>query len=223
MNISAEEFHIHFISYANIPFKAGIYASDLSIDWGDGTSSILKEKQYFNIVHHYQQEGLFHIKISGHRISNLNVSRLNLVDLQLEHCPSLEYLNCSINELKELDLSPCPALEELHCNSNNLQTLDLSSNPKLMQLNASYNLLETLDLSLCPKLQSLYCSFNHLTSVCLNHCRDILYIDLCNNLLNKEKLFSQLPHRTKRAMIYYLENPGSEFSDYHLLKLKNWD
>ena len=96
MNISAEEFHIHFISYANIPFKAGIYASDLSIDWGDGTSSILKEKQYFNIVHHYQQEGLFHIKISGHRISNLNVSRLNLVDLQLEHCPSLEYLNCSI-------------------------------------------------------------------------------------------------------------------------------
>jgi hypothetical protein len=47
MNISAEEFHIHFISYANIPFKAGIYASDLSIDWGDGTSSILKEKQYF--------------------------------------------------------------------------------------------------------------------------------------------------------------------------------
>ena len=43
MNISAEEFHIHFISYANIPFKAGIYASDLSIDWGDGTSSILKE------------------------------------------------------------------------------------------------------------------------------------------------------------------------------------
>ena len=184
MNISAEEFHIHFISYANIPFKAGIYASDLSIDWGDGTSSILKEKQYFNIVHHYQQEGLFHIKISGHRISNLNVSRLNLVDLQLEHCPSLEYLNCSINELKELDLS------------------------------------------LCPKLQSLYCSFNHLTSVCLNHCRDILYIDLCNNLLNKEKLdllFSQLPHRTKRAMIYYLENPGSEFSDYHLLKLKNWD
>mgnify|MGYP000010598447 FL=1 len=226
MNISAEEFHIHFISYANIPFKAGIYASDLSIDWGDGTSSILKEKQYFNIVHHYQQEGLFHIKISGHRISNLNVSRLNLVELQLEHSPSLEYLNCSINELKELDLSSCPALEELHCNSNNLQTLDLSSNPKLMQLNVSYNLLETLDLSLCPKLQSLYCSFNHLTSVCLNHCRDILYIDLCNNLLNKEKLdllFSQLPHRTKRAMIYYLENPGSEFSDYHLLKLKNWD
>ena len=68
MNISAEEFHIHFISYANIPFKAGIYASDLSIDWGDGTSSILKEKQYFNIVHHYQQEGLFHIKISGHQL-----------------------------------------------------------------------------------------------------------------------------------------------------------
>lgn len=74
MNISAEEFHIHFISYANIPFKAGIYASDLSIDWGDGTSSILKEKQYFNIVHHYQQEGLFHIKISGHRISNTLIS-----------------------------------------------------------------------------------------------------------------------------------------------------
>ena len=47
MNISAEEFHIHFISYANIPFKAGIYASDLSIDWGDGTSSILKENQNF--------------------------------------------------------------------------------------------------------------------------------------------------------------------------------
>ena len=71
MNISAEEFHIHFISYANIPFKAGIYASDLSIDWGDGTSSILKEKQYFNIVHHYQQEGLFHIKISGHLLWNI--------------------------------------------------------------------------------------------------------------------------------------------------------
>ena len=116
MNISAEEFHIHFISYANIPFKAGIYASDLSIDWGDGTSSILKEKQYFNIVHHYQQEGLFHIKISGHRISNLNVSRLNLVDLQLEHCPSLEYLNCSINELKELSIyaDSLPMLLPLH-------------------------------------------------------------------------------------------------------------
>lgn len=58
----------------------------------------------------------------------------------------------------------------------------------------------------------------------LNKLTDIIRIII--NLLNKEKLdllFSQLPHRTKRAMIYYLENPGSEFSDYHLLKLKNWD
>ena len=117
MNISAEEFHIHFISYANIPFKAGIYASDLSIDWGDGTSSILKEKQYFNIVHHYQQEGLFHIKISGHRISNLNVSRLNLVDLQLEHCPSLEYLNCSQSR------SLFPVFVQLHFRNPQQQSL----------------------------------------------------------------------------------------------------
>ena len=75
-----------------------------------------------------------------------------------------------------------------------------------MQLNVSYNLLETLDLSLCPKLQSLYCSFNHLTSVCLNHCRDILYIDLCNNLLNKEKLEQWMkngaqPTETVKALI----------------------
>ena len=34
MNISAEEFHIHSLSAMQIsPFKAGIYASDLSIDW----------------------------------------------------------------------------------------------------------------------------------------------------------------------------------------------
>ena len=42
MNISAEEFHIHFISYANIPFKAGIYARKKN---NTSTSSITISKK----------------------------------------------------------------------------------------------------------------------------------------------------------------------------------
>lgn len=213
MNKYAEEINIHFISYAGISFKAETDAEEMNIDWGDGNTFTFSGNSYFNFSHIYSREGLYIIRIYGHKIRSLDISALSLIELQLKNCSYLEYLNCSVNELNELDLSQCPSLEELYCNSNNLRQLDLHANRLLTQIHVSYNLLHELDISVCEKLHTLYCSNNHLISLHINGCKQLIHLDFSYNLLNKEQvdeIFRQLSADRIRPDIYYLKSPDSE-------------
>lgn len=217
---------IQFVSYAAIPFKAEIYATQMTIDWGDGTFSHYEE-EYHQVIHHYLSEGLQTIRMTGEKISYVDISRLSLTKLVLVHCPALEYLDCSANELCSLDLRNCAVLEELRCNSNNLRELDLSVNSAINLANVSYNMLERLQLIGCRKLKTLYCGNNKLRVLDLSGCPSICELNIGYNNLDSEKinsLFEQLPSQkvAENASINYLENPGMEGCDKKIIQVKNW-
>lgn len=225
MNKSSEVICLQFISYGGIPFKTGIFASELLIDWGDGNKTYYQGKKYYTIAHHYQSEGLQKIRIEGQDIIECNVSNLNLTELTLFHCPALESLDCSINELTCIDLQACPALEELYCNSNNLKELNLSCLAELSVLDASHNCLEELDVAHSPFIRSVQCSYNHLNQINLGNCKHISNLNISHNFLERDQLdylFQHLPPRQENAIIAYLNNPGTIFTDTQILKLKKW-
>lgn len=209
MKTYPEEIHILFVSYAQIPLKIEIYADSTEIDWGDGNRS---GSQNFSVMHEFKTEGTYHIRISGKKITGLNISRSNLISLQLR-CPALEYLDCSVNELNELDLSHCPALEELYCNSNNLTQIDLSGLQHLQQANLSYNLLKTLDITLCRKLNALHCYANHLSTFKFKPIPFLNFLDLGNNLLNQDQvndILNQLSSFLPNGCINCIQDPASD-------------
>lgn len=223
MSTYPEEISIHFMSYANISFKAEIYAEELNIEWGDGGISVYRHPDFTTISHDFFCEGLINIQITGKNISYLNVSRLSLTSLSLSYCSQLEYLDCSVNELTELDLTTCPNLEELYCNSNNLIQLNLPAHPKLLQINVSYNILKQLDITNCESLQYIYCSNNHLDTFLFNKNIPLHYLDIGNNLFTDKELnqiFQQLSFQNEKDRIYYGQNPDSEFCNIQLLKEK---
>lgn len=226
-NYYDESITIQFISYAAIPFKSEIHAERLTIDWGDGHISTYEHQKHYSIEYIYPSEGLQRITISGEKITYLDVSRLSLSELSLERCNKLESLDCSSNELYKLQVSECKAMEELLCNSNNLKELIISGANRLSQINASYNELEHIELHSCNDLQLLHCTNNKLKRLELEGNNALREINISNNLLDSDRLnyiFRQLPERktTDNAMIFYLDNPGSESCDKSLYYLKKW-
>ena len=209
------------MSYANIPFKAEIYAQELDIDWGDGSVSTYRGHRFYTVIHDFNCEGLQQIQLKGKYINGMNISRLSLTALTLVHCPHLEYLDCSVNELHQLNLGECPLIEELYCNSNNLRTLDLSHQIRLQQANLSYNILQTLNIKPCKTLQSLVCSFNQLLSLEVDATIPLHHLDIKNNLLTAETLnqvFAQLQKTNGQTVLYYSQNPGTDCCDTTILK-----
>lgn len=224
---SAEIITIHFVSYAAIPFKMEILADELLIDWGNGEQTAYSGEEYYQITRSFPSEGLYHIRISGKNISCLDVSRLCLSEMKLEHCPSLESLNCSVNELTELNLEHCPVLEELYCNSNNLRTIDFSKNPEISMIQASYNQLTNLEIRDCAKLMVLYCSNNYFHVLDISGCLSLVNINISNNHFDKNELvdfLEQLPCKNKpeAATIYFYANPAGETDYGYIIESKNW-
>ena len=218
---------LQFMSYAAIPFRAEIYADELLIDWDDDRQGFFTGQTYYQISHHFASEGMRQIRIVGKNISHLNVSRQNLLGIELEDCPALDYLDCSVNELPALNLEHCPSLEELHCNSNNIRMLDFSANPRLFLLEASYNNLETLYLRACNELRALHCSNNCLSDLEMEGCDHLSHLDISANCLETSELvgiFQQLSVKDKKskAIIHYHANPGDTVGCDDILKSKNW-
>ena len=66
----------------------------------------------------------------------------------------LTYLNCSRNQIMNLDLSKVPNLTNLECNANQIKTLDIRKNPVLTNINCTNNnFLKTIciPLNVLPK------------------------------------------------------------------------
>ena len=82
--------------------------------------------------------------------------------MNLEMCPDLRELNCSINPVGTMDLSVVPHLLDLRCNNTGLTELDLSPVPDLNVLwcwndftgaaASVFNSIQRFDLSACPLL-----------------------------------------------------------------------
>lgn len=219
MNIYPEEIDMLYMSYAQISFKAEVYAESIEVNWGDGTISTYRN--HFSVLeHNFTNEGLQTIQIKGNAIDGLKIPRLSLTSLTFKHCLHLKYLDCSINELNLLDLSHCLTLEELYCNSNNIAKLDLPHQPHLQQANLSYNLLKSLDISACTELQFLHCNENRLSHLRLNSRIPLQYLDISNNLLEweaLEEIFQQQPHPENNKIIHYAQNPGTDFYNHKIL------
>lgn len=227
-NSQSDTIILHFLSYASITFKIELYASELLIDWGNGTQTAYHEPSgYYNIRYRDLPEGMQKVRITGRDISYLKASRLNITDLILENCPSLEYLDCSGNELCKLDISKCTALEELYCNSNNLSRLYIPDNNKLTQINISYNNLQKINISNCTALHTFYCACNNLIELKIAPNIVINDINIYNNQLDTKSLnniVDLLPFKNRHdfALIHLLENPGTEEYNSALLCAKNW-
>lgn len=222
MNGYPEEIDILLKGYGPITFQIGISAEEVEINWGGGDILTHPKKGWMSAEHEFNTKEEFLVQVKGKRIVGLNVSRLNLIALSL-NCPDLEYLDCSVNELNRLDLAHCPALEELYCNSNNIENLLFPRQLRLVQANVSYNKLESLDVSGCTSLKALYGSSNKLTQVRLSAESPLSYLDLGNNLLDRNALNSIFRHfapRQEKGVIHYMQNPGTDGCDVSLLKAK---
>lgn len=223
-----ETFSFQFINYALRRLQIGIYADNLSIDWGDGTISDYQlEDNLYGIEYTFKTEGLQKITVTGENIFEVNLSGFGITELQLKHCPALEHLNCSGNELQTLDISHCHLLEELHCNSNNLMELNIPAENQLNLINCSFNNLKKLQLSNCNILQTLYCAHNKLYQLELPECCNVNDLNISHNLLDTDainKVFRRLSEKNKNdfPMIHYLENPGIEGCDQSIINVKNW-
>jgi hypothetical protein len=86
-----------------------------------------------------------------------------LVELDVSHNVSLNYLYCSANSLTSLELNT--ELNKLWCDNNKLIELNLIQNPNLTELNCSKNQLTKLDISKNKNLIKLNCKENQLTEL----------------------------------------------------------
>ncbi|KGN71729.1 leucine-rich repeat domain-containing protein [Porphyromonas sp. COT-108 OH1349] len=135
------------------------------------------------------------------KVTALNCSNQEIIDLDVSDNPALRYLGCYNNKLTDLDVSDNTGLKELYCQGNRIETLDVSHNTaleglgcynnKLTSLNVSYNTalkglychgnrIETLDVSKNTALERLQCHDNLLTSLDVSY-NPALEILKCNN------------------------------------------
>jgi Leucine-rich repeat (LRR) protein len=125
---------------------------DISIDWGDGKVSNMKdgifyaEMDWFLFNHDYSGETAHNIVITG----------------------NVTLLYCQDNGLTALDMSLNTTLKYLKCNRNQLTALDVSKNIALISLECNYNQITKLDVSKNRVLNILSIVGNQFTAAALN-------------------------------------------------------
>ena len=147
-----------------------------------------------------------------------------LTSLDVSHCNTLIWLDCSENLLQSLDITHNEALTGLACYDNQLETLDLSHARALDRLIVADNRLTDLDLSQCLNLGFANLSDNQLTSLDVSHNPnlEVLYCD--GNPIEGERmtqLVKTLSDRTGQEEGSFV--PGKCLkSDVAIAKAKNW-
>lgn len=67
------------------------------------------------------------------QLKHLNCEDIGLIELDVNNCALLEFINCSSNELRAMDLHYNEQLSTLYCCDNNFNVLDISNNPYLIE------------------------------------------------------------------------------------------
>lgn len=208
----SDETQVHFF----------IDSGALLIDWGDGISA-------YDTLHRYSQGGEYTVRIVGSEINALDVSRCNVVEIDVNGCEWLEYLNCSGNMLKRLSVSTCRSLLELDCSVNQLNELHLAGNANLKVLDCHSNMLERINLDLCENLLCFYGSMNQMRELNLEYCSELLCVDIGGNNFetkNLNRFFALLPMRDEddEARIMCDLNKGySPDCDLEVLRERGWN
>lgn len=194
----------------------------LLIDWGDGIST-------YETFHTYSQGGEYTVRIVGAEINTLDVSRCHVLEIDVNGCEWIEYLNCSGNMLKKLNVSGCRWLMELDCSVNELKELHFSGSANLRVLDCHQNILERLSLEGCENLLCFYGSMNEIRELNLECCRELRCVDIGGNNFetkNLNRFFALLPMRDESddARIMCDLNRGYGLDcDLELLREKGWN
>lgn len=122
------------------------------------------------------------ILIQG-KVISLECSDAEMTNIDLSSCPTLRYLDVSINKIPQLDLSKVVQLEQLKCEYNPLEQLDLSHNPKISKIWCYATLLRSIDVRQCPELELLSCNDCKLTQLDLTHNRKLSKLSCSGNAL----------------------------------------
>jgi len=107
-------------------------------------------------------------------LTGLNVEQNLLKTLNIDGCPSLEYLLATVNKIEILNTEHNTALIHLKVSYNQITSLNLSSNTNLEKVWASGNKLTDLDVSALSALYDLRIVRNeHLTCIKINEGQQI--------------------------------------------------
>ena len=169
--------------------------SKYTIDWGDGTieeyvstlSTINIENE---LVHRYQENGIYEIKVTGavEVIEYLSFNNSdqeqnfesNITSAEIDKLILLKTCEFYAGALTSLDTSNNIALEKLSVGYNQITNLNLSNNVNLKTLWARHNQLTQIDVTENADLESLFVSGNQISS-----------LDVSNNPMLKAILASE--------------------------------
>jgi Leucine-rich repeat (LRR) protein len=139
-------------------------------------------------------------------LTSLGCCGCQVLEIDLDHVPSLRELDCSCNELGKLNFGPLPrltkldcaccglteleltnitALESLDCCMNELSEIHLEFLGALKVLSCSENRLRKLSLANCEMLEKLYCPHNHLSELDLSKNPKIRSLSCEGNMLEE--------------------------------------
>ena len=151
------------------------------------------------------------------KITELNCSSNQILELNVQGLPALQNLWCSNNQLTELNVQGLTALSSLDCSFNKLTELNVQGLTALWNLNCPYNKLTKLDAHGLTKLYWLSCRDNQLTELKVQGCTALKNLDCSRNKLDAEamtELLKGLPTRATdsrgEAILYTEEKDASE-------------
>lgn len=213
-------FTVEVTTAACITFR--LDGEDVVVNWGDGRIS--EETDPTGRCHHsYKEAGIYHIIISGRDIINLEVKRCNILSLDVQACPTIEFIDCSENFLTELDVYNCKYLYELYCDGNRIRKLLLGKYYKLFYLSCSSNELEEVKLDGCRHLVNFRCRRNNLRTLDVSRCSKLVSVNVEYNKLDYINLIfflSTLPSRPVGDLGYivFRNNIEVEYYDNNFVK-----
>ena len=96
------------------------------------------------------------------KVTSFHCGDNDILVLQVNENPALEYLSCSYNKIRSLDVHTNTRLKTLFCYNNKLYTLDVSANTELEELWCSDNRITALNVGMNTELTWLWCDNNRL-------------------------------------------------------------
>ncbi len=115
-------------------------------------------------------------------LTNLSLSRNNMVNLDISQNTKLTNLDVNTNNFTSIDVSQNLLLEDLNVSSNQLPVLDVQVNTELTRLEANNNLLPSINLTQNTLLRYLYLGFNQLPNLDITQNSALWILAINNNL-----------------------------------------
>lgn len=153
--------------------------STYQIDWGDGTteeyvSGLSEVVENQKIIHNYEQNGIYEIKIIGavKVLTNVIINSLpeddyqtNLVSVDVNNLTMLKEFGVYGGQLVSIDVTQNNLLEVIWLGQHKISSIDVTKNTKLKALHINDNELTSLDVSQNLDLETLFVGNNQLSNL----------------------------------------------------------